>query len=251
MSLAGKVALVTGAGRGIGESIAKIMVEKGARVGVLDIQQDTAESMTQKITEAGGVALALAADVSDPAQVDAAVKRLARELGPPDILINNAAAPAEWVPLHETTAKIQHEELTTLLGAINCSRAVLPAMIEKKWGRIVNISSIVGRYGSPGRTIYSAAKGGVDGLTRGLAREVGCHNITVNSVSPGSTETPRFKARSKAMRDELARMIALPRFAEPEDIANAAIFLCTEKAEYITGAILDVDGGFSGFDPVH
>jgi NAD(P)-dependent dehydrogenase (short-subunit alcohol dehydrogenase family) len=251
MTLADKVALVTGAGRGIGESIAKIMADKGARVGLLDIQQDTAQSLIQKITAAGGTALALVADVSDPAQVDAAVKRLVRELGPPDILVNNAAAPAEWVPLHETTAKIQHEELSTLLGAINCSRAVLPAMIEKKWGRIVNISSIAGRHGSPGRTIYSAAKGGIDGLTRGLAREVGCHNITVNSVSPGATETPRFKARSREIRDEMARAIALPRFAEPEDLANAVAFLCSDQAEYISGTILDVDGGFSGFDPVH
>lgn len=249
--IVGKVALVTGAGKGIGKAIAIALAVRGVKVGINALHEESAEGATREIMEAGGQAMALPADVSDQEAVNAAIAALTEAFGPVDILVNNAAAPAQIVPFHQSTLEVQDRELVTLLGTFNCTRAVLPSMIERRIGRIINISSIAGRYGMPGRAVYSAANSGIDMFTRTLAKEVGRYGITVNSISPGATESDRFKARSKEIRDAHAHMIAIPRFGEPEDIANAVLFFADEAASYITGAILDVDGGFSGYEPFH
>jgi len=251
MDLVGNVALVTGAGKGIGKSIAMTLAAHGIRVGVNALHEESAATATESLVAAGGKAIALPADVADQQAVDAMVAALTDAFGPVDILVNNAAAPATMAPFVEKGLPEQENELVTLLGAFNCTRAVLPEMIKNRGGRIINISSIAGRHGMPGRAVYSAANAGIDAFTRALALEVGCHNITVNSISPGATESPRFKGRSKEIRDAHSRMIALPRFGEPEDIAAAVLFFVQNSAAYVTGAILDVDGGFSGYEPYH
>lgn len=249
MSLAGKTALVTGAGKGIGFAIAKALAKEGVKVGVLTVHKESAAAAAKRIIEAGGQAVALTADVSNQELVDKATAKLVRQFGAVDILVNNAAAPAEFVPFEKTTLEVQHNELVTFTGTLNCSRAVISSMIERRQGRIINISSIGGRYGAPGRAIYCGANGGIDAFTLALAHEVGRYGITVNAISPGATESPRFKARSKEVRDAHQKMISIPRFGEPEDIANAVLFFAQESSSYVTAAILDVDGGFSGYEP--
>lgn len=249
MTFKGRVALVTGAGRGIGWAIARTLAAEGIKVGVNALHEESAAATTKEIMDAGGQATALPADVSDQDRVNMMVAKLVETFGPVDILVNNAAAPAEFIPFEKTTIKDQENELLTLIGTFNCTRSVLSSMIERRNGRIINISSVGGRYGAPGRAVYCAANGGIDSFTKVLAHELGQYGITVNSISPGATESPRFKARSKEVRDAHRRMIAIPRFGEPEDIANAALFFAKEESSYITGAILDVDGGFSGYEP--
>ena len=249
MKLMGEVALVTGAGKGIGRAIAQALAGSSAAVAVNALHEESAQAACEELIGAGHTACAVAADVSDQDAVRRMVERATSELGPIDILVNNAAAPAEFVPFADTTGETQRQEMVTLIGTLNCTRCVLGGMIERGRGRIINISSISGRYGTPGRAIYSAANAGIDVFTRSLAAEVGRHGITVNSVSPGATESPRFRARSEEIRREHRRMIALDRFAEPEEIAQAVLFLASDQANYITAAVLDVDGGFAGWRP--
>jgi len=249
MTFIGEVALVSGAGRGMGKAIAKALAAEGIKVGVNALHEESATATTQEIIDAGGQAIALPANVADYDIVNRMVAKLVEVFGPVDILVNNAAAQTEFAPFEKTTIKDQETDLVTLIGTFNCTRSVLSSMIERRNGRIINISSIGSRYGAPGKAIYSAAKGGIDSFTKALAHEVGQYGITVNSISPGATETPRFKSRSKEIRDAHQRMIAVPRFGEPEDIANAVLFFVKKDSSYITGAILNVDGGFSGYEP--
>jgi NAD(P)-dependent dehydrogenase (short-subunit alcohol dehydrogenase family) len=249
MALDRKVALVTGAGKGIGQTIAMALAASKVKVGVNARHEDTAVATTREIIDAGGEAIAVPGNVAEQATVNTIAAKLVKAFGPVDILVNNAAAMAEIVPFEKTTTKEQEEELETLIGTFNCTRSILPVMIERRSGRIINISSVSGRYGMPGRAIYSAAKAGINMFTRALAFEVGQYGITVNSISPGATMTPRFKARSQEVHDAARRMIAIPRFGEPVDIASAVLFLLAEEASYITGAVLDIDGGFGGYVP--
>jgi len=249
MKLMGEVALVTGAGKGIGKAIAQALAENGAAVAVNALHEESAQAACKELIDAGHKACAVPADVSDDAAVRRMFERATSKLGPIDILVNNAAAPAEMIPFASTTAQIQHEEMVTLTGTFNCTRCVLGGMIERRRGRIINISSVAGRHAMPERAIYSAANAGIDIFTRSLAAEVGPYGITVNSISPGATESPRFRARAEEVRQEHRKMIALDRFAEPEEIARAVLFLAGDQANYITGAILDVDGGFGGYKP--
>ena len=249
MSFVGKVALVTGAGKGIGEAIARALAAEKLKVGVNALHTETAAAVTKEIIDTGGEAIAIPGNVAEQNTVNTMVAKLAQAFGPVDILVNNAAAMAEMVPFEKTTIKEQEDEMVTLIGAFNCTRSVLPSMIDRRNGRIINISSVSGRYGMPGRAIYSAAKAGINIFTKALAYEVGQYGITVNSISPGATLTPRLKARSKEIHDAARRMIAVPRFAEPEEIAHAVLFFLKEESSYITGAMLDVDGGFGGYEP--
>lgn len=162
---------------------------------------ESAHGACLELTDAGHKACAVAADVSDEGAVQEMVRRVAREMGPIDILVNNAAAPAKILPFAATTRETQSQELVTLLGVFHCTRHVLGSMIERKQGRIINISSVAGRHGQPGRAVYSAANAGIDVFTKALAAEIGQYGITVNSISPGATESPRFRARSEKVRN--------------------------------------------------
>ena len=249
IKLVGGTALVTGAGKGIGKAIARLLAENGAAVAINAYHQESASGSCQELIDAGYRSMAVPADVSDQEAVDRMVSEAQQQLGTIDILVNNAAPPAQFVAFEDTTQDIQHDELVTLLGVLNCTRRILPKMIQAKRGRIINISSIAGRYDMPGRAIYSAANAGIESFSRALALEVGQYGINVNCVSPGATESPRFKARSEEVRRKHRESISLDRFAEPEEVAQAVLFLASDVSNYVTGSVIDVDGGFTGYFP--
>lgn len=251
MNIIGKVALITGAGQGIGQAIAKQLASHGVAIAVNDINAETAEQTVTELTEAGHRAVAVVADVDDPEAVNAMVAQAVAALGEIDILVNNAAGPGERQPFVGTTLQTQRDEMSTLMGVMHCTRAVLPAMIDRRQGRVINILSITGSYGLPGRAIYSAAKAGIDGFIKAVSAEVGQYGITINGVSPGSVDSPRFLNRSEDVREAQKTAISLNRIGLPADVANAVVFLASDMAGYITGTTIDVDGGFRGFMPMN
>jgi 2-hydroxycyclohexanecarboxyl-CoA dehydrogenase len=245
MSLDGSVALVTGAARGIGAAIAHRLADAGATVVVADLDGDAAASTAGTLA---GKAIGLAIDVSSSASVASALARVRAEVGPPDILVNNAGIDVIKPFVDSTEDEWDRIIAVNLKGPINCSRAVLDAMIERKSGRIVNIASDAGRVGSSGEAVYSATKGGVIAFTKTLAREAARHGITVNCVCPGPTETAllgQVAEYSQKLYEGLSRAIPLGRTAQPDDIAPAVAFLASPEAGYITGQTLSVSGGLT------
>jgi len=243
MKVVGKVALVTGAGQGIGHSIAHTL-----EVAVNALHDESAQRTCRELSEQGARAIAVPADVADADAVERMVRETAAALGPIDILVNNAAASAEPVPFADCSLEEMHRELVTLLGTLYCTRYACPGMIHHQSGRIINISSISGRHAHPGGLLSGQCRD--RGVYPDNGKELGAHGITVNAVSPGATEPPRFRSRTEEVREGAARSIAQHRFAEPVDIAHAVLFLASDQAGYINGAVLDVDGGVSGFPPL-
>ena len=244
--LAGKAAIVTGAGGGIGEAIARTLAREGAAVAVVDMQEDLARDVAAGIGRDGGKALALRADVTVAPDVEAMVRASLAALGPVDILVNNVGGYATL----RTTWEIEETEwdfivALNLKSAFLCSKAVIPHMLARRTGRIVNLSSIVGRTAPTlSAAHYSAAKAGVRGLTWHLARELAPHGITVNAVAPWLTLTERIrKLRSPETDAALRAQTPLGRFAEPQEVADAVLFLASDESAYVTGATLDVNGG--------
>jgi len=245
MSLDGSVALVTGAARGIGAAIAHRLADAGATVVVADLDGDAAASTAGTLA---GKAIGVAIDVSSSASVDRALARVRADVGPPDILVNNAGIDVIKPFVDSTEDEWDRIIAVNLKGPINCTRAVLDAMIERKSGRIVNIASDAGRVGSSGEAVYSATKGGVIAFTKTLAREAARHGITVNCVCPGPTETAllgQVAEYSQKLYEGLSRAIPLGRTAQPDDIAPAVAFLASREAGYITGQTLSVSGGLT------
>jgi 2-hydroxycyclohexanecarboxyl-CoA dehydrogenase len=245
MSLDGSVALVTGAARGIGAAIAHRLADAGATVVVADLDGDAVASTAGTLA---GKAIGVAIDVSSSASVDRALARVRADVGPPDILVNNAGIDVIKPFVDSTEDEWDRIIAVNLKGPINCTRAVLDAMIERKSGRIVNIASDAGRVGSSGEAVYSATKGGVIAFTKTLAREAARHGITVNCVCPGPTETAllgQVAEYSQKLYDGLSRAIPLGRTAQPDDIAPAVAFLVSPEAGYITGQTLSVSGGLT------
>jgi 2-hydroxycyclohexanecarboxyl-CoA dehydrogenase len=245
MSLDGSVALVTGAARGIGAAIAHRLADAGATVVVADLDGDAAASTAGTLA---GKAIGVAIDVSSSASVDRALARVRADVGPPDILVNNAGIDVIKPFVDSTEDEWDRIIAVNLKGPINCTRAVLDAMIERKSGRIVNIASDAGRVGSSGEAVYSATKGGVIAFTKTLAREAARHGITVNCVCPGPTETAllgQVAEYSQKLYEGLSRAIPLGRTAQPDDIAPAVAFLASPEAGYITGQTLSVSGGLT------
>ena len=244
--LSGKAAIVTGAGGGIGEAVARTFAREGARVTVADIQEDPVRGVAAAIQREGGKAVALRADVTRAADVEAMVKAALDAFGQVDILVNNVGG----YSVLRTTWEIEESEwdfivALNLKSAFLCCKAVIPHMLARGYGRIVNLSSIVGRSAPTlSAAHYSAAKAGVRGLTWHLARELAPHGITVNAVAPWITLTERLKKlRSPEVDAALMAQTPIGRFAEPQEIADAVLFLASEAAAYMTGATLDVNGG--------
>jgi 2-hydroxycyclohexanecarboxyl-CoA dehydrogenase len=243
--LGGKVAFVTGAGRGIGKAIARRLAEEGCKVALADLDEKSARASAGEI---GAGSIGLAVDVARLENVRAAVGEADRRLGPIDVLVNNAGwdKPEPFVQnSEETWDKIIAIDLR---GPINCCRAVLDSMVARGHGRIVSISSDAGRVGSSGEAVYSGAKGGVIAFSKTLAREMARHNITVNCVCPGPTDTPMLQelaAQNPKLHEALKRAVPLRRVAAPEDIASAVAFLASDDASYITGQALSVSGGLT------
>lgn len=241
--LAGKVALVTGASRGIGRAVALRLAADGARVGVNYAQnRAAAEETAAAITQAGGEALLLPADVADKAAVDAMFTSLADAWRRLDILVNNAGITRDTLLLRMGEEAWDAVLATNLRGAYLCAKAALRPML-RGGGRIINISSVVGQIGNPGQANYAAAKAGLIGFTMALAREVASRNITVNAVAPGYIATDMTAQIKPEYATKLQEMIPLGRLGQPEEIAELVAFLASDRAAYITGQTIRVDGG--------
>jgi 2-hydroxycyclohexanecarboxyl-CoA dehydrogenase len=249
MKLQGKTALVTGAGRGIGEAIADALAEQGAAVAVCDVDGAAAAKTAAGIAERhGGRAVGVTVDIADSAAVRAAADRARSELGPVEVLVNNAAIDVVESFLDNTEDTWDRIIAVNLRGTIAVTRAVLDQMIERKTGRIIHVASDAGRVGSSGEVVYSATKGGIIAFGKALAREVARYGITVNSVCPGPTDTAllaQVADYSQKMHDAVVRSIPLRRVAVPADIAGAVVFLASAEASYITGQTLSVSGGLT------
>ena len=249
MKLDGKVALVTGAGSGLGRAIAIAFAKEGADIAVNDIDQSSAGEVAAIIErDYGHRALAVVADVARDDEVDAMVDRTLNEMGKIDILVNNAGIAQEFVPtVEQSVANWDHVVGVHLRGTYLCSRRVGQWMIKQKTSAIVNIASIAGLGGFPARTSYGPAKAAIINLTQVLAVEWAKHNVRVNAIAPGYINAPmfnKFMKTGKLNKEELQRRIPLGCFGEPEDVAKAAIFLASDDAGYITGVTLPVDGGW-------
>ncbi|HHW76951.1 MAG TPA: 3-oxoacyl-ACP reductase FabG [Xanthomonadaceae bacterium] len=242
-TLDGEIALVTGASRGIGQAIARELGRRGAMVVGTATTEAGAEAIGQDLRERGVKGRGLRLNVTDPASVEAAVKAVIQDFGAPTILVNNAGVTRDNLLL-----RMKEEEWTSILDAnlssvYRLSKAVLRGMMKAQHGRIINITSVVGATGNPGQANYAAAKAGIVGFTKSLAREVGSRRITVNAVAPGAIDTDMTRALPEAQRAALIGTIPLQRLGEPQDIANAVAFLASPEAAYITGETLHVNGG--------
>jgi 2-hydroxycyclohexanecarboxyl-CoA dehydrogenase len=244
-----RTALVTGAARGIGRAIAFELARGGCAVAVADVLTEDAHAATAEIEAAGGRALAVELDVTDTASVDAAVEQIESDLGPVEIAVNNAGWD-ELRPFLETDEAFWSRVIdVNFTGGLRVTSAVLPGMVERGWGRLVNIGSDAGRVGSSLESVYSGAKGAVIAFTKTIAREVARNGVTANAVCPGPTRTPMLEAMAttggERLIDSLTRAVPMRRLAEPEDVAAAVAFLASERAEYITGQTLSVSGGLT------
>ncbi len=243
--LDGKVAIVTGAGRGIGRGIAEKLAAEGAKVSAADVNEQTARETAQAL---GGEAIGLRADVTSRESVAAMVSAVVERFGRIDALVNNAGWDKVGPFLQSNETDWEKVIAINLYGTLNCCKAVLPVMVNQGYGKVVNISSDAGRVGSSGEAVYSAAKGGIIAFTKTLAREMARYRINVNCVCPGPADTPLFAELGEdnpKLREALEKAIPFRRLARPQDIANAVAFLVSDEAEYITGQTLSVSGGLT------
>lgn len=243
-SLAGQVALVTGASRGIGRAIAMRLAREGAYVVVNYKQQhEAAQATVDAIRSCGGQAEAVPFDVGDSEAVESAVAALLERHGRCDILVNNAGGPADQLLLRLKEKDWEDVLRVNLAGTFLCCKAVLRAMLRARYGRIVNLSSAAAHLGNAGQTAYAAAKAGVEGFTRSLAREVATRNITVNVVAPGFIATERIEGLPERLRQAYLQLIPAGRWGTPEEVAEAVLFLVQPAAAYVTGQVISINGG--------
>ena len=244
MLLDGKTALVTGASRGIGRAVALCLAAEGARVAINYAGNvKAAEEVKASVEAAGGTAILCQADIADSAAVEAMVADVVKEFGAIDILVNNAGITRDTLLMRmkdEDFAKVLD---TNLKGVFYCTKAVAKLMMKKRSGRIVNMASVVGLVGNAGQTNYAAAKAGVIGFSKSAAKELASRGITVNVVAPGFIGTDMTAGLPESVKEKMLTDIPLGRMGEPEDVANAVLFLASDQASYITGQVVNVDGG--------
>ncbi len=242
-SLKDKVALVTGASQGIGRDTALALAEAGAKVVVAARSVEKLATLVSEIEAAGGSAFSVTMDVADAAQVRAGFQQLLAKFGRLDILVNNAAITRDGLAMRMKPEDWEAVIKTNLTGAHYCIQQALPVMMKARAGRIINISSVVAQSGNAGQANYVAAKAGLIGLTKAIAVEIASRNITVNAVAPGFIETPMTAVLPDKVKEELKTRIPLGRMGAPREIASAIVFLASDEAGYITGHVLNVNGG--------
>jgi len=242
-SLKNKVALVTGASQGIGRDTALALAEAGAKVAVSARNEEKLAALVKDIVATGGEALAVKMDVADAEQVKAGFKQVVEKFGRLDILVNNAAITRDGLSMRMKQDDWEAVIRTNLTGAHLCIQQALGTMMRARAGRIINIASVVAQMGNAGQANYVAAKGGLIGLTKAIAIEISSRNITVNAVAPGFIETPMTDVLGDKAKEELKARIPLGRMGSARDIAAAIVFLASDEAGYITGHVLDVNGG--------
>jgi 3-oxoacyl-[acyl-carrier protein] reductase len=243
MPLSGRVALVTGASQGIGRTVALRLAKDGATVAAAARNQGKLNELVAEITAAGGKAAAFALDVADEDRVKSTVKAAIAQFGKIDILVNNAGITRDQLVMRMKRADWDAVLHTNLTSAYLCIQSAIPSMLKQRWGRIINITSVFGQMGQAGQANYSASKAGLIGLTMAIAREVGSRNITCNAVAPGFIETAMTAVLSDEFKQTAVKQIPLGRVGTPEDVASAVAFLASDEASYITGHVLNVNGG--------
>jgi 3-oxoacyl-[acyl-carrier protein] reductase len=241
--LAGKVALITGASQGIGRAIALDLARRGASVAVAARSIDKLESLAAEITSTGSTAKAFALDVTSEDSIKSCAKAVLTDLGACHILVNNAGITRDGLTLRMKLADFDDILRANLTGAFLLTQAVISSMMKARWGRVINITSVVGETGAAGQANYAASKAGLIGLTKSLAREFASRNITVNAVAPGFISTAMTDALADEQKSAILAQVPLARYGTVEDIASAVTFLASDDASYITGHTLDVNGG--------
>jgi 3-oxoacyl-[acyl-carrier protein] reductase len=243
MSLADRVALVTGASQGIGRACALKLASQGASVAVAARNQEKLHELMREISAAGGKAAAFPMDVAEEEQIKSACKAVLAQFGKVDILVNNAGITRDQLVMRMKRADWDAVLNTNLTSAYLCIQQVISSMLKQRWGRIINVASVFGQTGQAGQANYAASKAGLIGLTMAIAREVGSRSITCNAVAPGFIETAMTAGLSDDFKQNAVKMIPLGRVGTPAEVANAVAFLASEEAAYITGHVLNVNGG--------
>ena len=238
-----RIALVTGASRGIGRACALELARAGAKVALAARQMDKLEEVAAEIRAAGGEAFVISMDLAAQESIKEGIGRVAKEFGRIDMLVNNAGVTKDGLALRMKADDWNFVLQTNLTGAFFCIQQVISPMMRERWGRIVNISSVVGEAGNAGQANYVASKAGLIGLTKSLAQELGSRNITVNAVAPGFIETDMTAGLKDDLKAKITAGIPLGRIGRAEEVAGAVRFLCSEEAGYITGNVIDVNGG--------
>lgn len=244
--LKGKCAVITGASRGIGKSIAIKFAKEGANI-VINYRNNEEEALKVKkeLEDLGSKTLVVKADISELKEAENLIKEAKNEFGRVDILVNNAGITKDNLLIRMKEEDFDNVIKINLKGAFNCLKAVTPIMLKQKYGKIVNMSSVVGVIGNPGQVNYCASKAGLIGMTKSLAREIGSRNITVNAIAPGFIDTDMTKVLNEDQKKNILSQVPLNRFGSVEDIANVALFLASENSNYITGQVIHVDGGMA------
>lgn len=265
LELKDKVALVTGGGRGVGRGVCLRLAAEGAKVAVNDLHERRAERVVEEIRAAGGTALAVAANIIDLAQVKSMVAKTAENLGPVDILVNNAGVPSSlpgeeapkggWEDFHTTNPEAWKFMIDlNIYGTFNCTHTVLPGMVERRWGKVISVMSEAGRVGEAKLAAYSAAKAGIFGFTKAIAREVGKHAINVNCVALGAVDAKEipFEQLEPQVQERMTKLFknypiarGLNRLSRASDVGDAIAFLASNRAQFITGQVLGLSGGFA------
>ena len=245
MSLKGKVAIVTGGGQGIGRSIALRLAKEEAKIAIFDIEQELARAVAEEIAINRGEAISLGVDVSNVEEVKRAVNETIDKFRHIDILVNNAGINKDRLFLRMKDEDWSRVLQINLTGTFNCMKVVLRSMVKNRYGRVVNISSVIGIRGNVGQANYAASKAGIIGLTKSVAREVSRYGVTVNAVAPGFIDTPMTRKLGEEKRGEFISQIPIGREGTPEEVADLVSYLVRDEAGYITGEIVRIDGGLA------
>jgi len=237
------VSLVTGAARGIGKEIALTLAKEGSNVVVWDLNSELGQEVTEQIKKFGTKPLFSGVDISNFEQVSNAVKTAVEEFGGIDILVNNAGITKDTLIIRMKEEDWDKVMAVNLKGVFNCTKEVIPVMMKKKWGRIINITSVIGMIGNKGQANYAASKAGIIGFTKSIAKEVASRNITCNAIAPGYIETDMTKNLPESVKEAFIQAIPLAKAGTPADVANLVLFIVQDESSYITGQVINVDGG--------